>query len=286
MPTFPPWAVVLTITLLRELLIIGLLLGLIPWLLMPSFTAPGSIGLVGRSVIVSFVFILLAHFLAMTQLYEGLVIVVLIAGVVAWRQFFSRPAAIRAEIVRRFSLLTLEWLDWVTKRRRRRPEPLWELEVKAIDWRAWLRRHGTNVTLAVVVLGAAAWMRFAKAYAHAAPAYSDAPVTLAWMKFFGRGELYPDGVYPMGMYGILSGLKKLSFQNDFLAMSAFGPLVGCGLVLSVFLFLRWTTRNTRAAVVGALVYGTLPALLPSDLARQTGYNSQEFGMLFVWKSVV
>jgi hypothetical protein len=273
MAPYPAWPLVVTVSLARVLLVLIFLYGVMPLLLFTKFPDRGSVGLVGRAVLFLFIVEILAHGLALLRLFEGLLVVALLIGALVWRFYLWRDNFQRQVFLSRASMWMFRWIDRLTGPRRKR----WRLEV---DLPTLVDRPGIEGMVLLAVLGVAAWMVFAGAFAHAAPAFSDAPVTLEWMKQFSVGNIYGNGVYPKGMYAFLSLLHKLTEQNDLLVMEVTGPLVGLGLVVMMAGYIKWATNSTGAAAVGALVYGTLPKLLPLDITRHVGYNSQEFGVLF------
>lgn len=279
LPLYPPWPLALALALVRVLVANALLFGWLTARLFPDFPDRGSAGFVGRAVAGLFLATAGVHLLAFTRLYEGLAVLGALFGALVWRRYLSRTPQERTALMQGIGVACLQWLDRWTGPRRSRARPALP-DRPAPTSTPPVRLPPGEAALLALVLGVAAYMRFADGVAHPAPAFSDAPVTLKWMKSFGWGQLYPDGVYPEGMYAWLSLIKKLTFEESFLVMSVTGPLVGLGLVLSLALFLRWTTGSRLAAAAGALIYGTAPALLPGEMVRQAGYNSQEFGLLF------
>lgn len=149
--------------------------------------------------------------------------------------------------------------------------------------RARLRHPGTAVAdlLCLAVLGYSAWLRFHDAVLHAAPAMSDAYVTLAWMKYIERRILFHDGIYPQGFHIVLSTLHKFAGQDTLYTLKYAGPLSGvltvCGIYYATW---KFTGRKTAGALA-ALAYGALGAWLPLEWQRQASTNSQEFALIFV-----
>jgi len=292
---FPAWGLVYAFAILRVLAVLILVFVVLPKLVFPPFPDRGSAAIAGRFLIQVFLAVALGHLLAPLRLWEGLVIVGIIALALLWRFYLGKPASVRHAMGRRLAMDALDLIDKVTGRYSTGNAPRHEEKVqeeKSAPIPARLPSVWPELLLLAIVIGVAAWLRFGDQFQHAAPAFSDAPTTLKWLKMFGSnapeltpatGRLYPpeDGVYPKGMYSFLSVLKKLSAENPMLVIEAAGPLHSTLTVLGIAGVVRWATGSTLAAVMSALLYGTLPGLLPMEFPRQAGYNSQEFAMLFV-----
>lgn len=292
MPPYPPWPLALSLALVRVLIVLAICFVGVPLMLFPEFDDSESDAFAGRASLFMFLVLAIAHGLALAGLYEGLVVLSALLAAAVWRYYLSLAPSRRAELRKRFGVGALNLIDRLTghpsatrqqaaarqpspaygRHRPRRPAPARQSRLPA-QWPAWV--------LLAAIVGVAAWMRYASGYAHPAPAYSDAPVTLKWMKDFGMNRIYSDGVYTQGLYAFLALVKKLSMETSVLVMYAMGPLVGVFMVLSVAGYVRWSTGSNLAAAAAALLYGTLPSLLPAEFNRQAGYNSQEFAVVFV-----
>ncbi len=145
-------------------------------------------------------------------------------------------------------------------------------------------RHPANTAadlLGLIVLGYSAWLRFQDAVLHAAPAMSDAYVTLAWMKYIERRVVFHDGIYPQGFHIVLSTLHKFAGQDALYTLKYAGPLCGVLTVFGIYYTTWKLTGRKTAGAFAALVYGALGAWLPLEWQRQASTNSQEFALIFV-----
>lgn len=131
------------------------------------------------------------------------------------------------------------------------------------------------------VLAVSAYLRFADAVRHAAPALSDSYITLAWMKYIERRQLFHDGIYPQGFHIYLSILRKFSAVDPLLVLKYAGPFNGVLIVLSVYYLLSRLTGQKTPALVGAFAYGVLARDLPYGFIRQAATNSQEYALVFL-----
>lgn len=141
-----------------------------------------------------------------------------------------------------------------------------------------------GVAAAVVgaaILGVGAWVRWYMPLWHAAPLYSDFVVVLAWVKQIQEQRVFAGGVYLKGFHLVLAGLQTLTLTPPDTFVKFAGPAVGLGMLLSVAFFAYRLTGRTVPALLAALVYGTLPSLLPYVAARQSATDSQEFGDMLV-----
>jgi len=135
--------------------------------------------------------------------------------------------------------------------------------------------------LVLAVLGVAAYLRLASPLAHASIPFSDSDVVLYWVQTVEQQVLFPNGIYPEGFHIFMADLIRLTVANPIASVKFFGPIVGVAMVASVgFTTYRLTGRFGPAAIA-ALVYGTLPHLLPYEYLRQVGTDSQEFGNALV-----
>ena len=135
------------------------------------------------------------------------------------------------------------------------------------------------------VVGFAAYLRYWDPLTNAAPAMSDSYVTLAWMKYVGRRQLFHDGLYPQGFHIILSVLQKFSAVEGLLVLKYVGPMASTLTTLSCYYLVSRVTDSPLAGVVSAFVYGCLPSLMPYEFERQAATNSQEFAMAFLLPAV-
>lgn len=147
-----------------------------------------------------------------------------------------------------------------------------------------LARNPTEVAASLLclgILGYSAWLRFHDAVLHAAPAMSDAYVTLAWMKYIERRVLFHDGIYPQGFHIILSTLHKFAGQDALYTLKYAGPLCGVLTVFGIYYAVWKLTGRKSAGAIAALLYGTLGTWLPLEWQRQASTNSQEFALIFL-----
>ncbi len=145
-------------------------------------------------------------------------------------------------------------------------------------WGVW---HAAIAAATLAVLIMAAFLRLYYPLIHAAPALSDAYVTLAWMKYMESKQLFHDGVYPHGFHAVLSVLRKISGIDPLLVLKFAGPLSCLLTVAGAWYCATSVTRSPVAGLAAAFVLGVLSRILPLDLTRQASTNSQEFGMAFV-----
>jgi len=149
-------------------------------------------------------------------------------------------------------------------------------------WGAW---DAGVVAATLAVLIASAFLRLYDPLTHAAPALSDAYVTLAWMKYMESKQLFHDGLYPHGFHAVLSALRKISGIDPLLVLKFAGPLSCLLTVAGAWYCATSMTKSPVAGLAAALVLGVLSRTLPLDFARQASTNSQEFGMAFVLPAV-
>lgn len=220
------------------------------------------------------------YLLIVTRLYELLSLLALFLAVAGWR-FYRRSGPLGLERWRdRLERQMLLWLESLEARR---------LQIGLLPWaraqvtRLWgAYRPATVGSLALLGLaGVAAYLRFYDPVSHAAPAFSDAYVTLSWMKYAEERRLFADGLYPQGFHIVLSALRKLTTLPALLTLKFTGPLVSLFTVVTVMHFLLRITGREGPAIIGAAIYGTLRGWLPYTFDRQAATDAQEFAMAFL-----
>lgn len=138
-----------------------------------------------------------------------------------------------------------------------------------------------NTLLLAAIFVFAAYLRFYDAVVHAAPAMSDAYVTMAWMKYIERRELFHDGIYPQGFHIYLSVLRKFSAMDPLYVLKYTGPLNGVLTTLGIYFAVSRFTGRKSPGIAAAFVFGVLSGFLPMDWQRQASTNSQEFALVFL-----
>lgn len=133
----------------------------------------------------------------------------------------------------------------------------------------------------LLIFALAAYLRFYDAVLNAAPALSDAYVTLAWTKHINNRILFHDGIYPQGFHICLSIISKLSAVNPLLVLKYAGPLSSMLIILSIYFAGLALSQRVTGGLVAALAYTVLTGFLPYEYVRQAATNSQEFALVFV-----
>ncbi|HEY3368969.1 MAG TPA: hypothetical protein VGK74_28255 [Symbiobacteriaceae bacterium] len=280
MADLPVWPLLLVRSLVHLLALIAVVFVILPGALWPNLPGRRLSDYLVRAVGTTFVLVLLVYLLDLIRLYEGLTLGLLVVGVVA------------VPVIRRFRSLSGDeaysagWLDLLD--RTAAALSRWRDGVAALLRGGGVRFTAAGLMTAVLLTvpaGVAAWERFSQALVRVSPAFSDAEVTMKWYRLlqtsYDKVALYVDGIYPLGLYTVLSLLGKLSDLNAVLMLQAMGPLQGLGLVLLGAAALYVATRQPLAAVVYIWLYGTMADWVPVNLDRHAGLNPQEFGLLFI-----
>lgn len=142
-----------------------------------------------------------------------------------------------------------------------------------------------SIFMLISVIGYSAYLRFYDAIMHAAPAMSDAYVTLAWMKYIDRRILFYDGIYPQGFHIFLATIHKFAFSNPLYILKYTGPLNGILITLGIYFVVSRLTKKMVPGIIAALIYGVLGSYISGDWIRQAATNSQEFGFVFVLPTI-
>ncbi len=229
--------------------------------------------------------IAIIYVLTLTKLYEVLSFAFCMLLLLLSRLWFDPDRDSRLQQLQRFFAKNLyDLLDGVTQPVRELGSWLGKqtLRTRALMFDYLRDPLGTGERiLLLLVLGYSAYLRFYDAVVHAAPAMSDAYVTLAWLKYIERRVLFHDGIYPQGFHIILSTLHKFAGQNALYTLKYAGPLCGVLTTLGLYYVVWRLTGRKSAGLMAAMVYGVLGAWLPMEWARQASTNSQEFALVFL-----
>jgi len=130
-----------------------------------------------------------------------------------------------------------------------------------------------------------AFLRFYDSFIHAAPAMSDAYVTLAWMKYITNRLLFHDGIYPQGFHIYLANILKFAFIDPLYVLKYSGPLNGVLTAVGLYYAVSRLSDNKGAGLIAGQIYGLAGAYLTMDFMRQASTNSQEFAFVFVFPAL-
>ena len=229
-----------------------------------------------------------AYALAAVRLYEVISILVVFLCTGLWRLRASRTPEERARLRARLTVKGLDLADYelsvsgfaesccrVAALCLRRVMSVMRRKIDVVDG-----------LLLALVLGYSAYLRFLDAIANAAPALSDSYVTLAWMKYIERRQLFHDGIYPHGFHIFLSLLHKFSVVDALFVLKYAGPLNPVLTTISCYYFVSRMTGHVLGGVASAFAYGCLPSFMPYEFQRQAATNSQEFAIVFLLPAVV
>jgi len=144
-----------------------------------------------------------------------------------------------------------------------------------------LKRRAPFLLLAFVT-ASSAYIRFYDAVKYAASPLSDSYVTLAWMKYIERRQLFHDGFYPAGLHITLAYLHKFAAIDQLYVLKYMGPTISMLVMLGIYFAVSRLSGNRYAGILSAALYGWAGYLfLGSGWERQIGTNSQEFALVFV-----
>jgi len=156
----------------------------------------------------------------------------------------------------------------------------------------WARRpEGTGLVTSVavlVVLTAAAGLRFSRAFGHLDLVPQDSFLALSWTTFLNKGRVLADGTYPQGSYMWMSMLHRFYPFGVYNFIRWIGPTMNVLELVTLYWVVSRATRNRAAGLLALAVFGMFaghPALLV-DWTRQIGSMSQEFALAFALCSLV
>ncbi|MPZ68417.1 MAG: hypothetical protein GEU71_02685 [Actinobacteria bacterium] len=140
----------------------------------------------------------------------------------------------------------------------------------------------------IFVLLQSFWLRLQIVLQNDAMVVPDAYVHMTWAKGLAVNNLWPDGIYPMGMPSLITYVGKLSVLVDTAQVTRFlGPIVGMLMVFGIFYATLRLTRNPGAAILagGAFgLFGTRPEW-HEPFNRQLGPLPQELAIAITFLAI-
>lgn len=234
-----------------------------------------------RMVVVT---IVMGYILAALKLYEGLsLFFVLLVVIVLFRIPTNQSKRVLREMKVSLFVRLYDFLDGTfdphQSIRRYFSRNFRVVKDNVAEWT--VPTQSIQTVLLLSVLAYSGYLRFYDTLQHAAPSFSDAYVTLAWMKYIEGKMLFHDGIYPQGFYIFLSVLHEIASNDPLYVMKYTGPFNGVLITLGIYLFVAKVTGNKLAGIISAFVFGVLGGILPGGWDRQGGTLVQEFGMVFL-----
>jgi hypothetical protein len=240
--------------------------------------------IISNFIRVVFIYIVAGYILVLLKIFEFIGIAI-VMFVIWFYVKFVRPSDNNIiKIISAVNVFLYDYVDGIINRRH-----LFKKFIKRnfgklkITVKGWFKNKNTvvNVFLLISVMGYSIYIRIYDAIVHAAPAMSDAYVTLAWMKYINKRILFHDGIYPQGFHITMATLQKFSFIDPLYVLRYTGPLNGLLIAFGIYFVTSRLTKKTAPGIIAALIYGVLGGSFFGDWVRQAATNSQEFGFVFV-----
>lgn len=233
----------------------------------------------------SFILTLITHFLVLLKLFDffSLVLVLFILFVILIKTDKEGKSLIGGIFSQ--SLYYIDLVDLQNKDFYRRL-------LKGIKFHQWisslLKRMMQYPILAfftVLIFLASLIVRLKYSVFHAAYPHMDMYLVLKWVKAITMNDLfYNNEIYPKGMHSVYAAVAKLTFIDPYMLIRFIGPIIGIFIVLAIYFLAYKVTDSPYAALLAMTLYGltdTGMEFFPSQLFRQAGTMSQEFGMLMI-----
>lgn len=230
-----------------------------------------------------FIIIVIGYALVILKLFEfiGLFIVLLILTL--YVSYSTMPPYILSKRVLESKALFFDYLDGIKNPKEDvivYTQHRWKVLTDRIINSIHNKTKFWSTVVLTIVLIYSAYLRFYDAYIHAAPPMSDAYVTLEWMKYIIRRQLFYSGIYPQGFHVYLATLQKFSFIDPIYILKYCGPFNGVLTTIGMYFVVSRCTGRAFPGIIGAAIYGVLGAYL-IEWERQASTNSQEFAFIFV-----
>lgn len=235
-----------------------------------------------------FLVIIMGYLLVITALYEFIGISISLTLIFYIKNFIINKKFTLGEVITNISVY---FYDFIDKRRSPVKDVLTYINKKKNNFKEFMSENldskakNFNYLLLVIVIAYSAYLRFFDAITSPVPGMSDGNVTLAWMKYIARRELFYDGIYPQGFHITLATIQKFAYINPIYVLKYAGPFNEILIILGICFFLFMLTDRIGIGIIGASLYGILFHLLPIGWTRQAATNSQEFGFVFVLPTI-
>jgi len=245
-------------------------------------------GVVANFIKVTLFFIVLGYITVILKLFEVLFIVPIIVFLIIKKAFNKHEIKSIGEFLHLLQIYLFDVLGKVNPF-----SGLFEIKnkIKTRLIKESSIKKGRLVVFAKLfsIIGAlsfSAYLRFYDAVNNAAPAMSDAYVTLSWLKYISARLLFEGGIYPRGFHIILSYMAKFSFVDPIYVLKYAGPISSLLITGGLFFVVYKLTKSYLAGIVCSTIYGIFGAqILLSDWERQASTNSQEFALVFVLPAI-
>jgi len=227
--------------------------------------------------------IAVGYILTITKLFEFISIIIVFLFFILRKYFFKKSKIMRIKTSKEIQLWTFDFLEGIVNLPRLFVENV-KAKYKELRDREQPSKLATIVTtlVAITVIAGVIWIRIYDSFVHAAPAMSDAYVTLAWMKYINDGNLFHDGIYPQGYYIYQAVAQKFSGIDHIYVLKFTGPLSSALIAASIYFAVTGFLKNRYAGIAAAAGYGVFGFLYTGSWERQAATNSQEFAFLFIF----
>jgi hypothetical protein len=232
--------------------------------------------------------IIVGYVLILTKLFEVLSLLAIWSSLIWYKYLSYKSGRNRQEVFTSINTWFYDYLDGLFRIGRLL---LQNLKTTLLFWKHSITTRFSNfqviselLVLAFVFISAA-YYRFYDALVHAAPAMSDAYVTLAWIKYNSSRkfeDFFHDGIYPQGFHINMALLHKFAAIDELYILKYTGPLISMFTMLGFYFVVSRFTGRKIPGIVSALVYGLCGHLISeSAWIRQASTNSQEFAFVFI-----
>ncbi|TLS52045.1 hypothetical protein FE782_11785 [Paenibacillus antri] len=261
-----------------------LLLILVPKFIFSPSSSDKLERIVSNAMRMTFLYIVIAYVLVVTKLFEVLSILAVIAFLILRSYVLPKHQRKRGDAMTELGAKFYDFLEIAFRTklgwkyiRGRRVFTDKRLQLPKTSFAA-----AAAAVLAIAVFGMSGFVRLYDAFTSAAPSMSDGAVILAWSKYISMRELFHDGVYPQGMFIMMSYLQKFAAINAIYVLKYTGGLNTLLVVFGLYFSVSRLTGGRWAALAGAVVYGLAgTALHGGDWERQAATIPQEFALLFL-----
>lgn len=222
------------------------------------------------------------YILVAFKIFELISLLLVLSIIIVGKMFYAKPGKKKPDTPREISLWLFDYADGIIHLPKL-------VKNRSGDFFLKLRKKISNedktsfadMFIITGVIAYSGYLRLYDVFMNAAPAMSDAYVTLAWMKYINRNILFYDGIYPQGFHIYQSVIQKFSGLDHLHVLRFTGPLssvlIGLGIYFAVSRFLA----SRQSGILAASIYGIFNIVLTNSPDRQVATNAQEFAFVFI-----
>lgn len=229
--------------------------------------------------------IVIGYLLVFARLFEFISVMIVFLAMILRKYYFAKPMHLRHRTFKEIRAWLSDYAEGIIDL----PGVLLRKVKEKVKAKEAGDRSGirfiSGISGAFIAGGYVLFIRLYDSFVNAAPAMSDAYVTLAWIKYINNRILFHDGIYPQGYYIYQAFLQKFSGLDPVYVLRYTGPIVSALIALGIYFTVSGLLKCKYSGALAAIAYGLFGSAFTGSWERQAASNSQEFGFLFIMPAI-